>query len=103
MRKLIIGTIAATVLAAASLPAAARAHVDLYVGVAPPVAPYEVVPPPRVGFVWVPGVWQWRHGHYHWAPGHWVRRRAGYAYEPAGWVAYGGRWGYHSGAWVRVP
>lgn len=102
MRKLIIGSIAAAVVGAASVPAAA-AHVGVFVNVAPPPLRYEVVPAPRAGLVWVPGVWEWRHGRYHWVPGHWLRHRAGYVYRPAGWVVSGNGWGYRPGIWVRGP
>jgi hypothetical protein len=100
MRKLIIGSLAAIVVGAASLPAAA-AHVGVFVNVAPPALPYEVVPAPRPGFVWVPGVWRWHHGRHHWVAGHWIAYRPGYVYRPAGWVVYHGGWRYRPGIWVR--
>jgi hypothetical protein len=98
-----MGSLAAALVGLASVPAAARTHVDFFVNVAPPVARYEVVPAPRVGLVWVPGAWQWRHGRYHWVRGHWIRHRPGYVYEPAGWTYYGDRWGYRPGAWIVGP
>ena len=39
MKKLILGSLAAAMLAATSIPASARTNVDFYVNVAPPVAP----------------------------------------------------------------
>ncbi|PLZ00021.1 hypothetical protein CY652_23200 [Burkholderia sp. WAC0059] len=42
--------------------------------VAPPAPPpprVEIVPTPRVGYVWVQGHWKWRHGAYHWVEGRW--------------------------------
>jgi hypothetical protein len=86
MRKLLIGSLVAAAMSAA-LPAAARTNVEFYVNVAPPPVPYEVVPAPRVGLVWVPGYWDWRHSRYHWVAGHYVRHRPGYHYEPARFVA----------------
>ena len=53
--------------------------------VAPPPARYEVVPAPRVGFVWVPGYWDWRTNRHYWVRGHYVRERPGYYYHSAGW------------------
>ena len=58
-------------------PAAARTDVGFYVNVAPPVAPYEVVPAPRAGYAWVPGYWDWRYNRYHWVAGRWEHNRAG--------------------------
>src|SRR5215469_16536053 len=101
MRKLIIATLAAATLGSIAVPAAA-AYVDVFVDIAPPVAPVEVVPVPRVGYVWVPGVYEWRHHHHEWVAGHWVRARAGYVYHPAEWVQVNGRWHWHEAAWVRT-
>ena len=99
MKKLIIGSLVVVALGSASLAANARTSVDFYVNVAPPVAPYEYVPAPRVGWVWVPGAWTWRYNRYHWAPGYWVRERPGYYYAPTRWVERGGRWHHHHGGW----
>jgi hypothetical protein len=100
MRKLI----AASLIAAAAgfpLSSAARTDVDVFVNVAPPPLRHEVVPVPRVGHIWVPGVWEWRHGKHYWVRGRWVAERRGYFYEPAHWVERGGRHYYYQGAWRR--
>jgi hypothetical protein len=99
-RKLILATLA-TLAIAAALPASARTTVDFYVNVAPPTPVVEVVPAPRHGFVWVPGVWEWRHHHHVWVGGHWVRVRPGYYYAPARWEPYNGRYAYYAGGWRR--
>jgi len=101
MRKLIIASLAAATLESIAVPAAA-AHVNLFVDVAPPPAPVEVVPAPRLGFVWVPGAYEWRHHHHVWVGGHWVHARAGYVYQPGAWVQANGRWAWHEGAWIRT-
>jgi hypothetical protein len=99
MRKLILGSLVAATLAGISLPAAARAYVDFYVHLAPPVAPVEYVPAPRPGHVWVPGYWDWRYNRHHWVKGHWIRHRPGYRYEPARWVHRHGRYYYRPAGW----
>ncbi|MCP1118913.1 YXWGXW repeat-containing protein [Robbsia andropogonis] len=38
---------------------------------APPPLRVEVAPPPRVGYAWVRGHWQWDGRAYAWVPGHW--------------------------------
>lgn len=96
MKKLILGSLVAATLAA--IPAAARTSVDFVVNVGPPPLRYEYVPAPRVGYVWVPGYWDWRYGGYRWVRGHWSRHRAGHFYEPVRWVGYGGRY-YRQGGW----
>ena len=99
MKKLILGALVAAALAATAFPAAARTNVDLIVNVAPPPVRYEPVFAPRVGFAWVPGYWDWRHGRHHWVPGQYVRHRPGYVYEPARWVDHGTRWHYTRPVW----
>ncbi|HET7728734.1 MAG TPA: YXWGXW repeat-containing protein [Usitatibacter sp.] len=99
MRKLIVGSLVAGVLGAVALPAAARSNVEFYVNVAPPAPVYEVVPAPRVGMVWVPGYWDWRHNRHHWVRGYWIRERPGYYYAPARWVERGGRYYYDRPHW----
>lgn len=49
--------------------APANAQVMMF---APPAPVHEIVPPQRLGNVWVPGFWTWQHGRYVWMPGHWV-------------------------------
>lgn len=99
-RKLLLATLA-TLSIGAAFPAAARTTVDFYVNVPPPAPVVEVVPAPRAGWIWVPGVWEWR-GHRHvWLPGHWAHARHGYRYAPSRWVAHGDRWAYDRGGWRR--
>jgi len=102
IRKLLVGSILAATVGAA-LPAAARTNVDLYFNYAPPppVAPVEVVPVPRPGWVWVPGFYEWRGRHHVWVGGHWVHERPGHYYAPSRWVERDGRWGYYGGGWHR--
>jgi hypothetical protein len=99
MKKLVIASLVAATFGAAALPAGARTNVDLIVNVAPPAPRYEVVAAPRVGFIWVPGYWDWRHGKHYWVRGQYVRHRPGFVYQPARWVDHGGRWGYVAPAW----
>ena len=100
MKKLILGSLLAAALAASALPAAARTDVLVNIGPPPPLR-YEVVPAPRVGWVWVPGYWDWRRHRHAWIGGHWVRHRPGYVYAPARWVERDSRWYYRGPAWDR--
>ena len=99
-RKLLLASLATLSLAAA-LPAAARTSVEFYVNAAPPAPIVEYVPAPRVGWVWVPGAWEWRRHRHVWIGGHWVRAHPGYYYAPSRWAEHGGRWGYYRGGWRR--
>jgi hypothetical protein len=45
------------------LPIVATAQIGFGVTIAPPAPRYEPVPPPRAGWVWAPGYWNWVNGH----------------------------------------
>jgi hypothetical protein len=90
------------VIAAAGMPIAghaARLVVD--VDVAPPPVRVEVVPGPRVGYVWAPGYWRWNRGRHVWVRGYWIRERRGYHWVPQRWEERGKRWRFETGRWAR--
>ncbi len=87
-----------------ALPAAAQVSVGIGINVAPPAPRFERMPPPRRGYVWAPGYWQWNPGwHRHvWVAGRWMRVHPGYRYRPARWVrGPRGHWHFHPGRWDR--
>jgi len=86
-------------LASLSLPS--MAGVDLIVKIAPPAPRVEVVPPPRVGFVWAPGYWNWNGRSHVWVAGTWVPERRGYVYVRPTWVQHNGEWHLTRGNWAR--
>lgn len=98
-RKLVLGSVVAAIIAGASLPSLARTHIDFHVNVAPPPPRYEAVPAPRVGYVWAPGYWDWRHNRHYWVAGHYTRHRPGHYYAPVRWVHRDGRYYYSRAAW----
>ncbi len=83
----------------ATLPTAAQAQV--IVQVAPPPPRFERVPPPRPGYVWAPGRWEWRHNRHVWVGGSYMRGRPGYAYRAPAWEQRGDRWAMRPGGWDR--
>ena len=101
-KKLLVSLmIAAGTIGAIAAPLPSVAAVGVFVDIAPPPPRVEVVPAPRVGYVWAPGYWDWR-GHRHiWVRGHWIRERRGYAYYPHRWVERDGRWALERGRWDR--
>ncbi|MGH8850919.1 MAG: YXWGXW repeat-containing protein [Casimicrobiaceae bacterium] len=96
-KKLIAVVLGATL----ALPLAAQARIDLDINIAPPPLRHEVVPPPRVGFVWAPGYWDWDGGHHRhtWRKGHFIRERRGEHWVPNQWVERSGRYHYEPGRW----
>ncbi|MDM0115877.1 YXWGXW repeat-containing protein [Variovorax sp. J22R133] len=106
MRKLAVslalGAASVLSLGAALVPVTAQAQqAQLYINVAPPPPRHEVVPPPRHGYVWAPGHYEARKGHYVWREGKWLRAREGYAYRAPEWQENGGRYVYREGGWDR--
>ena len=98
-RKLLLGALAVSSIAL--VPLAAPAAVNLYVDIAPPAPRYEVVPPPRAGYVWQPGYWDFRGDRHYWRKGYWVRERPGYYWHPSRWERDNGRWVLQHGGWHR--
>lgn len=82
-------------LATAPTPAQAQ----IYVQIGPPAPRVEQVPPPRRGYVWSPGHWEWRGNQHVWIQGNYLRARPGYAYRPAEWHQRGDRWEMQRGGW----
>ena len=84
-----------------TIPLMARAQVLIGPTIAPPAPRYEPVPPPRRGYVWDAGHWQWVGGRYNWYAGRWMPARPGYHWAPGGWNHQGPNWVYAPGQWVR--
>ena len=71
------------------------------IDVAPPAPRVVEVPPPRAGFVWAPGYWNWNGRSHVWVEGRWVAERPGYRWAPDRWEQYNGRWRFVRGHWER--
>ena len=91
-------------------PAAAQG-INIQIGTPPPAPVYEVVPAPRVGYVWAPGHYRYVDNRYVWTTGRWMAERPGYRWTPDrwergphGWYRVEGRWDHadrraSNGAW----
>ena len=84
-----------------AMPAAAQ--VSINITVAPPPLRYEVVPAPRVGYIWAPGYWRWEGQRHVWAPGRWQEARPGSYWVADRWETRNGRHYYEPGRWEREP
>jgi hypothetical protein len=67
---------------------------------APPPPRAEKVTPPRPGFVWVAGSWDWKNDKWEWIPGRWERERAGKQWRQPRWEKKGDYWELVAGAWI---
>ncbi len=86
--------------AAGAFPFAAQA-LDVDVNIAPPPPRYEAVPPPREGYVWAPGYWNWDGSRYVWANGQYVEEHPGEHWVHHEWREHDGRWRLEGGHWER--
>jgi hypothetical protein len=93
--------VAALALGTIAVPVVGEARVYVDVDIAPPPARVEVVPAPRVGYVWAPGYWNWNGRRHAWVGGSWQRERRGYHWAPHRWVEREGRWRFERGRWDR--
>ena len=69
---------------------------------APPAVVAYAPPPPRAGYVWVTGFWEWDGRRYMWREGYWELERPGFEYVPAAWILVGGGWRLTPGHWVEA-
>ena len=58
-----------------------------------------MTPPPRPGFVWIPGSHEWHDNQYVWVEGHWERERPGDSWNAGHWDHDGDRHAWHPGGW----
>jgi hypothetical protein len=78
---------------------AANAQIVVRIG-PPPPHPVEVVPAPRMGFVWIPGFHRWNGHHYVWVRGHWAHPpHPGAVWVPGEWREEQGGHVWHEGYW----
>jgi hypothetical protein len=100
MKRLTLAALLALGAAVAPLSSMAASNVSLFIGTAPPAPLVERMPPPRHGYVWAPGHWEWN-GHRHaWAPGVWIAERPGYVYQAPAWYARNGGWTMEPARWT---
>src|SRR5262245_4422376 len=65
----------------------------------PPPRRVVQAPPPRMGYVWVQGRWEWQGGTWVWVDGYWQPSRVNYVWLDGHWEARGGRWHWVEGRW----
>ncbi|WP_346778299.1 YXWGXW repeat-containing protein [Paraburkholderia sp. Ac-20342] len=86
---------------AVAIPAVAEEVIVVEPGIAPPPERVEVLPAPRVGYVWHKGHWSWDHGQYVWVAGYWQPERIGYHWVPGHWIENGPNWHWVKGYWAN--
>lgn len=84
-------------------PVVVRPPMVRFPNVAPPAPRVERRGPPRRGFVWVDGRWDWQRGSWVWVRGHWERARPGKMWQPGRWEQRGDHWEWTAEAWLDAP
>lgn len=93
--------IALTGVGAAVIPESVSAGSDIVTDAAPPPDRIEHAPPPRDGYVWGAGHWEWNGRSYVWISGTWIPERRAAHWVVARWEQVGTQWHYLAGHWER--
>ena len=102
MKRLFCAAVLIVATGAAGIPllASAQVGVTFTVGNQPPPPRYERLPPPRAGFVWAPGFWDWDGRRHVWVEGHWEHVQRYREYRPAQWRQGPRGWELDRGGWI---
>ncbi len=79
--------------------APASAGIGISVDIAPPPPRVVEAPPPRPGYVWAPGYWDWDGRGYVWVDGRWEAARRGHRWHERRWVERDHHWYAEGGVW----
>jgi hypothetical protein len=94
-------TIVFTVVGAVVNPQLASAGGEVITDLPPPPDRVEHAPPPRDGYVWGAGHWEWNGRSYVWISGTWVAERRSAHWVVARWEQVGAQWHFVAGHWER--
>ena len=83
-------------------PAMAQVSVNIFTSQPPPAVRYEANPPPRSGYLWTPGYWNWNGQRHDWVQGRWVAMRSGQQYQRAEWLHENEGWRLREGSWKEM-
>jgi hypothetical protein len=101
IHKMVLAAMLAAGTVGLCLPVTAPAQVGIDINIGPPAPRVEPPPPPRAGFVWAPGYWEWRGQRHFWVAGHWMHERRGFHWVPAHWDQRGPHWHFEPGHWAH--
>jgi hypothetical protein len=86
---------------AAVIPESVSAGAEIVTDAPPPPDRVEHAPPPRDGYVWGAGHWEWNGRSYVWISGTWIPERRAAHWVAARWEQVGTQWHYVAGHWER--
>jgi hypothetical protein len=102
LRRELLGTLVLMYVTAAGVvtPRAALAGADIVSDVPPPPVRVEHAPP-RDGYIWAPGHWDWNGHFWAWVSGSYIFDRRPAQWNPDRWEQAGTQWRYVPGHWER--
>jgi WXXGXW repeat (2 copies) len=83
---------------AAGFPAGS-AGTEIVTDSPPPPDRVEHAPPPRDGYAWAPGHWEWNRHSYVWVSGTWILERRAAHWVADRWEQVGTQWHFEPGHW----
>jgi hypothetical protein len=86
---------------AVATPEWASAGAEIMTNAPPPPDRAEHAPPPRDGYAWAPGHWEWNRHFYVWVSGTWIVERRAAHWVVDRWEQVGMQWHYVPGHWER--
>jgi hypothetical protein len=98
-RPTILPTLALIGWVLTSSPACAGS--EIVTDIAPPPDRVEHAPPPRDGYVWSAGHWEWNGRAYAWESGTWIVERRAAHWVVGRWEQVDARWHFVAGHWER--
>jgi hypothetical protein len=99
--KALLLAMGSTLAVAAGTPRLASAGAEIVTDAPPPPDRIEHAPPPRDGYVWGAGHWEWNGRSYVWVSGTWIAERRAAYWVVARWEQVGAQWHYIGGHWER--
>jgi hypothetical protein len=101
-RKALLLTVALAVTVAGVVAAPPRSvGSEILTDSPPPADREEHAPPPRDGYVWGAGHWEWNGRSYIWVSGTWIVEHRAAHWVVGRWESVGARWHYIAGHWER--
>ena len=83
------------------IPLAVFAATEIITDTPPPPDRVEHAPPPRDGYVWSAGHWEWNGQAYRWISGSWIVEHGKARWVADQWEPMGNQWRYVQGHWQR--
>src|SRR5271156_4791306 len=100
--RAIRNTLLLTITLIAGTARLASAGPEIVTDTPPPPNRVEHAPPPRDGYAWAAGHWEWNRHSYVWISGTWIVERRAAHWVADRWEPVGAQWHYVPGHWEHT-